>query len=138
MDSTIDPGAINLKVGMEIHQQLATNRKLFCCSRSKETEKYDGTFVRKLRPTQSELGSYDPAVLFEFKKMRTIKYHASTTSSCLVEADEETAFDDQYWHAKMEVETGDERYQWLTQSLLIARGRRTAPTGVAYEVFRVL
>lgn len=93
MDLTIDPGAINLKVGMEIHQQLATNRKLFCCSRSKETEKYDTTFVRKLRPTQSELGSYDPAVLFEFKKMRTIKYHASTTSSCLVEADEEPPHD---------------------------------------------
>ncbi|MGB6595467.1 MAG: Glu-tRNA(Gln) amidotransferase subunit GatE [Candidatus Nitrosopolaris sp.] len=93
MDLTIDPGVINVKVGMEIHQQLATNRKLFCCSRFKETEKYDTTFVRKLRPTQSELGSYDPAVLFEFKKMRTIKYHASTSSSCLVEADEEPPHD---------------------------------------------
>ncbi|MGB8934365.1 MAG: Glu-tRNA(Gln) amidotransferase subunit GatE, partial [Candidatus Nitrosopolaris sp.] len=93
MDLTIDPGVINLKVGMEIHQQLATNRKLFCRCRSKETEKYDATFIRKLRPTQSELGSYDPAVLFEFKKMRTIKYYASTTSSCLVEADEEPPHD---------------------------------------------
>jgi glutamyl-tRNA(Gln) amidotransferase subunit E len=93
VDLTIDPGVINIKVGMEIHQQLATNRKLFCCSRFKQTEKYDTTFVRKLRPTQSELGSYDPAVLFEFKKMRTIKYHASTTSSCLVEADEEPPHD---------------------------------------------
>jgi glutamyl-tRNA(Gln) amidotransferase subunit E len=93
VDLTIDPEVINVKVGMEIHQQLATNRKLFCCSRSKETEKYDATFVRKLRPTQSELGSYDPAVMFEFKKMRTIKYHTSTTSSCLVEADEEPPHD---------------------------------------------
>ena len=42
-----------------------------------------------MRPTQSELGIYDPAALFEFMKMRTIKYHATTGSSCLVEADEE-------------------------------------------------
>jgi glutamyl-tRNA(Gln) amidotransferase subunit E len=42
-----------------------------------------------LRPTQSELGIYDPAALFEFTKMRTIKYHAAAGSSCLVEADEE-------------------------------------------------
>jgi glutamyl-tRNA(Gln) amidotransferase subunit E len=39
------------------------------------------------------LGSYDPAALFEFKKMRTIKYHASAASSCLVEADEEPPHD---------------------------------------------
>ena len=42
-----------------------------------------------MRPTQSELGIYDPAALFEFMKMRTIKYHAAAGSSCLVEADEE-------------------------------------------------
>lgn len=45
--------------------------------------------MRKLRPTHSELGSFDPAALFEYKKMRMIKYHASAGSSCLVEADEE-------------------------------------------------
>jgi glutamyl-tRNA(Gln) amidotransferase subunit E len=47
------------------------------------------SFIRKLRPTQSELGDYDPAALFEFKKVRNIKYYASHNSSCLVEADEE-------------------------------------------------
>jgi glutamyl-tRNA(Gln) amidotransferase subunit E len=87
--STIDPADINLKVGFEIHQQLSTKSKLFCNCHCEETEKYDFNFIRKLRPTQSELGIYDPAALFEFMKMRTIKYHATSGSSCLVEADEE-------------------------------------------------
>ncbi len=85
----IDSAAINLKVGFEIHQQLFTKNKLFCNCHCEETEKYGFTFVRKLRPTQSELGIYDPAALFEFMKMRTIKYHAAAGSSCLVEADDE-------------------------------------------------
>ena len=86
---TIDPEVINLKVGFEIHQQLATKIKLFCNSKCKETENYEIFFTRNLRPTQGELGAYDSAALFEFKKMRTIKYHAAAGSSCLVEADEE-------------------------------------------------
>ncbi|HEY9387991.1 MAG TPA: Glu-tRNA(Gln) amidotransferase subunit GatE [Nitrososphaeraceae archaeon] len=87
--TTIDPTAINLRVGFEIHQQLATKNKLFCNCNCKDVKDYQLTFIRKLRPTQSELGNYDPAALFEFKKVRTIKYNAELTSSCLVEADEE-------------------------------------------------
>jgi glutamyl-tRNA(Gln) amidotransferase subunit E len=86
---TLDPVAINLKVGFEIHQQLATKNKLFCNCHCKDVKEYQKIFMRKLRPTQSELGDYDPAALFESKKVRNIKYHASSDSSCLVEADEE-------------------------------------------------
>ncbi|MFL6494195.1 MAG: Glu-tRNA(Gln) amidotransferase subunit GatE, partial [Nitrososphaera sp.] len=50
-------------------------------------------FVRKLRPTQSELGAYDPAAMFEFSKMQVVKYQAALGSSCLVEADEEPPHD---------------------------------------------
>ncbi|MGI9011665.1 MAG: Glu-tRNA(Gln) amidotransferase subunit GatE [Nitrososphaeraceae archaeon] len=80
---------IILKVGFEIHQQLFTKNKLFCNCKCLEAENYDATFLRKLRPVQSELGSYDLASIFEFTKMLTIKYHSSYTASCLVEADEE-------------------------------------------------
>jgi glutamyl-tRNA(Gln) amidotransferase subunit E len=80
---------IILKVGFEIHQQLATKNKLFCNCKCLEAENYDFTFLRKLRPARSELGSYDRASIFEFTKMSTIKYHSSYTASCLVEADEE-------------------------------------------------
>ena len=89
MAHSISPEAISLKVGFEIHQQLSTTHKLFCNCRCQETENYETSFKRKLRPTQSELGTYDSAAIFEFKKMRIIKYHAASASSCLVEADEE-------------------------------------------------
>jgi glutamyl-tRNA(Gln) amidotransferase subunit E len=86
---TIDPASLDLKVGFEIHQQLGTRGKLFCNCSCEEAEKYDRSFVRRLRPTQSELGAYDPAAMFEFSKMRTVEYHTAFGSSCLVEADEE-------------------------------------------------
>lgn len=86
---TLDPASIGMKVGFEIHQQLATKSKLFCNCRCDEADTYSSTFVRKLRPTQSELGAYDPAAMFEFSKMRVAEYHAAAGTSCLVEADEE-------------------------------------------------
>jgi len=89
----IDPASLDLKVGFEIHQQLATRSKLFCNCSCEEAQKYGQSFVRKLRPTQSELGAYDPAAMFEFTKMRTVEYHTAFGSSCLVEADEEPPHD---------------------------------------------
>jgi hypothetical protein len=49
----------------------------------------------------------------------------------------ETDFEDHYWRVMIEIETGDERYRWLTQSALIGRGRICRGPGVAYQVFRV-
>src|SRR5215210_5255736 len=85
MASPLDPASLNLKVGFEIHQQLATKSKLFCNCSCEEAKEYDSSFVRKLRPTQSELGAYDPAAMFESSKMHIVKYQAALGSSCLVE-----------------------------------------------------
>src|SRR5512145_1779254 len=76
-------------VGLEIHQQLASQSKLFCECNNKGAEEPTLTFVRRLRPAYSELGVYDPAALFEATKMKSIRYHSHPSTSCLVEADEE-------------------------------------------------
>ncbi|MFB5608786.1 MAG: Glu-tRNA(Gln) amidotransferase subunit GatE, partial [Nitrosarchaeum sp.] len=80
---------VGVKVGLEIHQQLATNKKLFCNCMPIESEEYFLKFQRKLRATKSELGEFDPAALFEKSKSKTIMYYANPESSCLVEQDEE-------------------------------------------------
>ncbi len=80
---------VGVKVGLEIHQQLATNKKLFCNCTPLESEEYFAKFQRKLRASKSELGEFDPAVLFEKSKSKTIMYYANPESSCLVEQDEE-------------------------------------------------
>ncbi len=80
---------IGLKVGLEIHQQLATGKKLFCNCMPIETENYTINFSRKLRVAKSELGKFDPSALFEKSKEKTIMYFGNPQSSCLVEQDEE-------------------------------------------------
>lgn len=85
-----DYDKIGLKVGLEIHQQLNTMAKLFCsCKPALFKEEPEITFLRRLRPTQSELGQVDPAAYFEFQKGVRILYEANHETSCLVEMDEE-------------------------------------------------
>jgi glutamyl-tRNA(Gln) amidotransferase subunit E len=86
----VDYAKIGLKVGLEIHQQLNTKAKLFCnCPPALFKEEPEITFLRRLRPTQSELGQVDPAAFFEFQKGVKILYEANRATSCLVEMDEE-------------------------------------------------
>ena len=88
--SEINYKEIGLKVGLEIHQQLNTAAKLFCnCKPELFKEEPEITFLRRLRPTQSELGQVDPAAYFEFQKGVKILYEANMATSCLVEMDEE-------------------------------------------------
>jgi len=85
----VDIKNIGLKVGLEIHQQLNTKKKLFCDCIPIEEEEFSRKFSRKLRAAKSELGKIDPAALFESTKSKTIVYYANSKSSCLVEEDEE-------------------------------------------------
>ena len=87
---SIDYSKIGLKIGLELHQQLDTAEKLFCsCPPQLFREEPEITFLRRLRPTQSELGQIDPAAFFEYQKGIKILYDANKETTCLVEMDEE-------------------------------------------------
>ncbi|MEK6812654.1 MAG: Glu-tRNA(Gln) amidotransferase subunit GatE [Nanoarchaeota archaeon] len=81
---------LGFKSGIEIHQQLE-GYKLFCncpCLVN-DPNPPDILIKRKLRTTASELGKIDQAAAFEMQRDRTFIYEACSTSSCLVETDDE-------------------------------------------------
>ena len=80
---------LNLKIGLEIHQQLS-NKKLFCnCSTKFEEKELDIEFLRKLRAVAGERGYVDVAAQFEESKHRKFIYHGYNNEYCLVDCDEE-------------------------------------------------
>ena len=85
----MDFKTLGLKVGLEIHQQLDTERKLFChCPTILRTDDPIYTVERRLRPTPSEIGEVDVAALKEYMRGKTYIYQYYDTN-CLVELDEE-------------------------------------------------
>lgn len=84
-----DYGALGLRVGFEIHQELDTH-KLFCeCPSTLREEEAPLKVKRRLRPTQSELGEVDRAAIVEAIKGKGFRYHVYPESTCLVELDDE-------------------------------------------------
>ncbi|MEM4719280.1 MAG: Glu-tRNA(Gln) amidotransferase subunit GatE [Candidatus Pacearchaeota archaeon] len=79
---------LGLKAGLEIHQQLDTN-KLFCsCPSILRSDKPLFRVKRRLNPVSGESGKIDEAVLHEKQKNLEFVYEFFDTN-CLVELDEE-------------------------------------------------
>lgn len=86
---------IGFKCGLEIHQQLKTEKKLFCrCPASvyHKIDEYDAEIIRHMRPTLSELGEYDGTALMEFRTRKNITYRIKNETTCTYEIDDTPPF----------------------------------------------
>jgi Glu-tRNA(Gln) amidotransferase subunit E-like FAD-binding protein len=81
---------LGFKCGVEIHNRIATQHKLFCsCVPHFSVEKPSSVLRRKLRAVAGELGAKDRAAVFEYLRDRTFLYECYPKETCLVEEDEE-------------------------------------------------
>jgi glutamyl-tRNA(Gln) amidotransferase subunit E len=88
-----DYALVGFKSGLEIHQQLLTEKKLFCrCPAGRYSEHYDAEILRHMRPTLSELGEYDGTALMEFKTKKDIIYRIQRDTICTYEMDDTPPF----------------------------------------------
>ena len=93
MQDAIDYAEVGLMVGLEVHQQLLTDTKLFChCPAGLYTREHDGSVLRHMRPTLSELGEYDGTALMEFKTRKNIIYLLHRANTCTYEMDDTPPF----------------------------------------------
>ena len=88
-----DYQTVGFKSGLEIHQQLFTEKKLFCrCPAGIYSDNYDAEILRHMRPTLSELGVYDGTALMEFKTKKEIIYRINRNTVCTYEMDDTPPF----------------------------------------------
>jgi len=80
---------VGLKSGLEIHQQLDTN-KLFCsCPSVLRKDEPDFEIHRKLHVVAGESGEIDIAAKHESEKDKEFTYQGYNENTCLIELDEE-------------------------------------------------
>jgi len=88
-----DYAEVGFRSGLEIHQQLLTEKKLFCrCPAGRYSDRYDAEILRHMRPTLSELGEYDGTALMEFKTRKEIIYRINRETVCTYEMDDTPPF----------------------------------------------
>ncbi|MBN1593811.1 MAG: Glu-tRNA(Gln) amidotransferase subunit GatE [Candidatus Coatesbacteria bacterium] len=85
---------LGLTSGIEIHQQIKTDKKLFCrCPVILHKDNnFDAVVVRHMRPTLSELGEYDGTALMEFKTKKEVVYQLYHDCVCTYEMDDTPPF----------------------------------------------
>ena len=91
----LDYKNLGFKSGLEVHQQLYTDQKLFCrCPAGMyfPGDDYDAEVIRHMRPTLSELGEYDGTALMEFKTKKNITYRIKNPTTCTYEIDDTPPF----------------------------------------------
>lgn len=92
--TTEDYQKVGFKSGLEIHQQLHTEKKLFCrCPAGRYSKNYNAEILRHMRPTLSELGEYDGTALMEFKTKKEIIYLIHRDTVCTYEMDDTPPFE---------------------------------------------
>lgn len=86
---------LGFRSGLEVHQQLKTREKLFChcpVGHYQDPEDYDAEVVRHMRPTLSEMGTYDGTALMEFRTRKDIFYRIKEETTCTYEIDDTPPF----------------------------------------------
>ncbi|HPW45733.1 MAG TPA: Glu-tRNA(Gln) amidotransferase subunit GatE [bacterium] len=79
--------------GVEVHQQLLTQKKLFCrCPAGLYSDRHHAEVLRHMRPTLSEMGVYDACALMEFKTKKEIIYLLNKNSVCTYDMDDTPPF----------------------------------------------
>ncbi|MEN8006758.1 MAG: Glu-tRNA(Gln) amidotransferase subunit GatE [Candidatus Krumholzibacteriota bacterium] len=90
-----DYADIGFMCGLEVHQQLDTDRKLFCrCPAGRYNNvEHHAEILRHMRPTLSEMGEYDGTALMEFKTRKEIIYLLDRETVCTYEMDDAPPFE---------------------------------------------
>jgi len=90
-----DYAEIGFMCGLEVHQQLMTDKKLFCrCPAGRyDNNTHHAEILRHMRPTLSEMGEYDGTALMEFKTRKEIVYLLNRDTVCTYEMDDAPPFE---------------------------------------------
>jgi len=87
--------ALGFMCGLEVHQQLKTEKKLFChCPGGifQKKGQYEAEIIRHMRPTLSEMGGYDGTALMEFKTKKNVTYRIANVTTCTYDVDDTPPF----------------------------------------------